>query len=525
MKRTSLALALGIATSLVAACADASAPAEEISVAVEPGKADNYLSPTSREYFLSGTGDETLDAATAPADDAGKEAAVRELLQFRFKAYAHFINAYVTNKGHDDANKDYGGFGGLVRGSTLDFGLTPTSEDKLAWRFTWQFEMGGPSDMLDDLSLETAANGEQFFNVQLPKLDATALRNETYPKDFDPATYVGTLETLRVTVRAEDRSIDSYPLYEALADDGKIQVLLVIGGDYNDARYDLKSAATHIAWLKSAGFAHTAKVYTDLKLDSLPFTKTIDMNGTKVVVEVTFLYGDIVPVDQLDQLRAAIIAGFGTADVVIYDGHAWLDPDYSGIVYHYNPRFAISATELSQLALPAKYQIYWFNGCKTYGAYPETVYKNAQKDFENLDVVSTVSFSWLSQQTFTTSGFLTELLSIGQKTHDPRTWSEILTRVNQKNNYNVYYGVHGIDDNPHVNPYADLATLCRPCTKKSQCPGAGNHCLTVGTDTAKFCAVECTDDGGCPEGYKCGDIATSGRISGRQCVPTDHTCP
>lgn len=497
---------------------------DEPAEAVLPGKADNYLSPTSQEFSLWGLGAERLDPADKALSRDAKEARVRELLALRFKAYAHFINQYVADKEHSDANAGYGGFAGLVRGSTLEFVTDPVDPDELEWAFIWELEMGGPADIMKRLPITTGPNGESTFIVQLPKLDADALRRESYPRTFDPSKYAAAdLEELEVHITPEARSKDSWPLYQALADDGVIDVLIVIGGDYNDARWDQKSAETHFKWLKDAGFKHAAKSVAELTLDSPPFTRALDMNGAKVEVRVQLLFPDIVPDAALDKLRAAVIAGYEAKDIVIYDGHAGLDPDYSGVVYHYNPRRAVSATELAKLDLPTKYQIFWFNGCKTYGAYPEAVYKAANKNYENLDVVSTVSFSWLSQQTFTTSGFLTELLSLDQKKHAPRTWTKILTRVNQRANHNVYYGVHGIDDNPHINPYADPASLCRACTSNNDCPGQGNLCVGLGGG-AKVCAAECTADDGCPSGYTCADIASGGRITGQQCLPIGYAC-
>ncbi|MCB9737394.1 MAG: hypothetical protein H6745_32855 [Deltaproteobacteria bacterium] len=515
-------LALG-----AAACDDAAGTTsdDEAAEAVLPGKADNYLSPTSQEYSLWGLGAESLDAADEALTHDEKEAKVRELLALRFKAYAHFINQYVADKDSHDSNRGYGGFAGLVRGSTLEFVVDPVDDAELEWAFIWELEMGGPADIMKRLPITTGADGDSTFLVQLPKLDAAALRSESYPESFDPTKYdAADLDELEVHITPEERSNDGWPLYAELAKDGVVDVLIEIGGDYNDARYDQQSAEKHFKWLVDAGFSHTAKAVSELTLESAPFTKTIDMNGAKVEVRVQLLFPDIVPDAELDRLRAAVIAGYETKDVVIYDGHAGLDPDYSGVVYHYNPRRAISATDLAKLDLPEKYQIFWFNGCKTYGAYPEAVYKAANKDYANLDVVSTVNFSWLSQQTFTTSGFLTELLALDQKKHDPRTWTEILTRVNQRANYNVYYGVHGIDDNPHLNPYADPASLCRTCSSNNDCPGSGNLCVSLGK-SGKRCAAECTADDGCPGGYTCADIAVGGRITGHQCLPVGYSCP
>lgn len=516
-----LALTLG-----ATACEDAAPSTEtvsdELAEAVLPGKQDNYVSPTSREYGMWGLGELMLEEEWKDKTFEEREARVQDLLGARFKAYAHFINIYLTDKSSHDSNASYGGFSGWVRKSSLDWIREPMDDAGMSWAFIWELEVGAPRDLLDKLPIEVRPNGETYFLVKMPKLSESALMAGSYGKDFDPATFQGEVEEIEVVVEPAKESYDGWPDYRALFGDGKLEVLVVVGGDYNEARYDQKSAEQIFEWLEGAGYASDVKAVTDLKLDSPPFTKKLRAAGADVTVEVTLLYPDIVEDANLSQLRARIVQGLQTADVLIYDGHAGDDPSYSGIVYHYNPRFAISANELGSMELPDKYQIYLFNGCKTYSAYPEAVYKNPRKTTKNLDIISTVSFSWLTMQTFTTSGFLSELLAKRGSTHDPRTYVEILATINKGSNSNVYYGVHGVDDNDHVNPYADPATLCATCSKDSDCPGEGNLCVRYAWGAA--CAAECTADDGCPSGYACTEIAKGGAITGRQCLPKSLTC-
>lgn len=528
MTRSPLILAALLATFLFCACSEAGDPTplegdEEQAVAVLPGKADDYLSPTSQEYRLWAISELSLDEEWADKDDEAKTAHAESLLAYKFKAYAHFINVYVTDKGHHDENKDYGGFAGLVRKTTLDYIIDPVDDERMTWVFLWELEMGGPRSLIDDLPIKVADDGALTFEVTLPVLSESQLTSGAYPQNFDPATYTGDMETIEVVVEAIDKSFDAYPEYTELFEDDKLDVLILVGGDYNDKRYDLRAAEEIFDWLKSAGYAHEAEEWTELTLESPPFTDTIDVEGREVAVEITLWHPAIVEVAKLDDLRAKIITAYETMDVVLYDGHAGQDPDYSGVVYHYKPRHAISANDLATLDLPEKYQMYVFNGCKTYSAYPEAVYKHEGKDTANLDIISTVNFSWLSQQTYTTSGFLDELLALKNGQHDPRSYLEILSDINKRANHNVYYGVHGLDDNPHANPYGDPSTLCDSCDVNSECPGNGNRCVAL-DGGLKACAMECTADDGCPEGYACLDIAVGAQISGRQCLPVSLSC-
>ena len=131
-------------------------------------------------------------------------------------------------------------------------------------------------------------------------------------------------------------------------------------------------------------------------------------------MEITLLHPEIVPDAQLDDLGDAIMEAYRSMDVVLYSGHAGLDPTESGVAYHYYPRHAITAMELAELNLPAKYQLYIFHGCKTYSAYPDAVYTNYTKTPANLDVISAVNFGLMRMSTVTNTRFLEELLATAE---------------------------------------------------------------------------------------------------------------
>ncbi|MBW2528941.1 MAG: hypothetical protein JRI23_32495 [Deltaproteobacteria bacterium] len=527
MLRRTLPVAAFVLTAVSAAACSSADPSSDPAVGdvaevVMPGKADDYASPTSREYRLWGEG--TIELAAEWADESANDRQERaeEMLGYYLKAYSHFINVYVMNKSHDDANADYCGFSSVVRQMTHDGALTPVGDDGLTWTFHWEIEIGGPNNLLSQLDVERRDDGVRTFAVKMPVLSESQLEGGYYSKTFDPDSYEGDLQDLVVAIAAEESSIDAYPQYQEMFADGKLEIGIIVGGDYNEARWDLTTAEELFDWLKGEGYQHPANAYTELTLDSPPFTGTFDADGETIALEITLLYPDIVPDAELSDLEDKIVEAYQTMDVLLYSGHAGLDANYSGVVYHYNPRHAISAFELAKRDLPDKYQLYLFSGCKTYSAYPDAVYTSETKTTANLDIISTVSFGWSSMRTETNRWLIEKLIATRSGTHDPLTYLEILKRVNAGGNRNVYYGVHGLDDNPHLNPYADLDTLCQACTTSSECPGEGNRCVSLGA--ARACAAECTDDDGCPEGYKCNQVADSGWISGKQCVPTSYQC-
>ncbi|MCK5796411.1 MAG: hypothetical protein KAI47_04475 [Deltaproteobacteria bacterium] len=513
---------LMLSTFVGGACVSSPGVSEDIAGVIPSGKADDYLSSTSREYFLSGEMNLTLDAIWAEKEVDAKRDRAKTLAEYKAKAYGYYLNDYLVAKENEDANGTYDGFGALIKQTTLDTLIEQTDKDGMRWSVLWEIEMGAPHDLISKLPIETDAHGATSFKLKVPVLTAWQLEHSSYPRHFDPSTYKQDMEEIVVTIRPEKASSDAYPEYEELFKDGKLDVLILVGGDYNDSRYDLASTEKIFDWLRIAGYQHEARKYTDLTLDSPPFLRTINVAGKKVNIEITLYWGDIVPVDELDKLRTKIIDAYKTMDVVIYDGHAGQDPGYSGVVYHYNPRHAIPANDFAALSLPSKYQIYLFNGCKTYNTYPDAMYRNPVKTTKNLDIISTINFSWLSMQATTTSAFLVELLARKGGTHDPQTYMQILSRINKDANDNVYYGVHGLDDNPHGNPYADVASLCQPCTASAACPGGDNLC--VGLSGGTVCAMECTANDGCPEGYTCAPVTQGGKVTGHQCLPKGYVC-
>ncbi|MBW2528332.1 MAG: hypothetical protein JRI23_29420 [Deltaproteobacteria bacterium] len=524
--RTVPAIALSLAAAAAAACSGAD-PAVDADLAdvvevVTPGKADDYASPTAQEYRLRGTGRIDLDGSWWNRSAAARRQRAEELLGYKLAAYSHFINLYLTDKPYGASNADYGGFSCVVRRLTKDAALRSADGAGMSWTFDWEIELGGPSDLLSSLPTERKPSGERFFVVQLPVLSEWELEAGAFSISFEPASYGGALAELEVSITPEASSIDAYPNYPALFADGKLEIAIIVGGDYYEARYDLQGAEELFDWLKGQGYQHPASHYTQLTLGSPPFRGSLVADGRPIDVEITLLHPEIVPDAHLDELGAAIIEAYQSMDVLLYSGHAGVDPTESGVAYHYNPRHAITAMELAELDLPTRYQLYIFHGCKTYSAYPDAVYTNDTKTPANLDVISAVSFGLMRMSTVTNTRFLEELLATQGGTHDPRTYLELLTTVNEGRNQGVYYGVHGIDDNAHLNPYAELASLCDSCGASSDCPGQGNSCVRL--SGGKACAAECTDDDACPAGYACTPVGVRGEITSRQCLPSGLEC-
>lgn len=495
---------------------------------VPPGKADDYRSTQGSEYALIALDSVTLPSADLALTGPERQARAEELVQLRFKALSFFIYAYVGAKSRDDSNYEYGGFRTTIRQKTFQSqDISERAGEPGTYDFIFEAEVGGPKDLLSKLPLTG-----KTFPLTVPVLSTDEIESGSYSskyKHFDPSKYAPEqLSTIDVDIEEKPSEPDAYPEYSAMLEDGLLDVAIHIGGDYNAARYDLTTARAVFDRLQSdLKLKAPVASFDELKSDSGPFTGTIDSNGRSVDFHVYLIHPDMNKEEGVGYpgLIDAYKASAATRDIVIYDGHAGYDTSYSGVVVHYNPRHAISADDFDTLDLPNKYQLFFFNGCKTYTSYADAMYDHPAKNSKNLDVITTVNFSWLSEMTRVTTDFLKTTVDTATGTHAPRSYDQILGKLNSGGSWDVIYGVHGLSDNPRLSPYADPASLCAPCDTNSQCPGADNLCLKLSPSSA-FCAAACTDDSGCPEGFACQSAAATGSnvISQRQCVPKAQSC-
>jgi hypothetical protein len=155
-----------------------------------------------------------------------------------------------------------------------------------------------------------------------------------------------------------------------------------------------------------------------------------------------------------------------------------------------------------------------------------TLMKNPAKQGKDIDIITTTSFSVSYSPV---SDFMARLIEIDSSSrHRPRTMSQTIADLDL---YSVdepsptMYGIHGIDDNPKLHPYANPENLCEACSSNAACGGVGNACVSVGDD-GRRCVAACTDDTACPDGYACKEVASASTstIYGAYCVPKTRSC-
>jgi len=173
-----------------------------------------------------------------------------------------------------------------------------------------------------------------------------------------------------------------------------------------------------------------------------------------------------------------------------------------------------------------KYQIVVAEGCDTY-MIGEAFKENPHKQGKNIDIVTTTSFSNAATPA-TVEDFVTRLIELDSAgRHRPRTMSALLSDLDSNSYwFHTMYGIHGIDDNPRLHPYARTDLMCQRCSQNADCGGVGNGCVKLSATAGKVCAPACTDDSGCPTDYKCKKIASasSSTIYASMCVPRLNRC-
>jgi hypothetical protein len=316
----------------------------------------------------------------------------------------------------------------------------------------------------------------------------------------------GTSTELHVVLSPVERSLNAYPHYMELFEDG-LDISVHVGGDHNTPPQDVAHARSIYDDMIASGFKSPVARFEDLKVDSAPLATKIQVKGAMVDVRVRIVHADMTPPDARQPLVDAYKQAMKTADVVIYDGHAGRRLDYSGVVLAYNPaRVSITANEFKSIEASNKQQIYLFNGCETYTGYADKLYENPNKKPENTDVITTANFSAIQPKASQVIAFIHGLID-GRAVRGawiPRSWDSVLTSMNNvgERSWVHVYGVSGIDDDPKTSPLADTTRLGAECTTDADCGAIDSRCVRTSA-TKSVCGIACADSSGCPTGTKC----------------------
>jgi len=508
----------------------------EDSIFVDDSKADDFFSMSAQEYVLEGKTTVVLDAAFATRSAEARLAEAKRLVGLKQIAIAWFVTQYLVDKEHDDPNASFGGFGGMAKAGAYEDLQIRERTDKVTFDFTFKQLAAGGKNLMSNLPLRTAS-GKQVFDLEIgrPSNDELAqleTNHEWYrnaPWDgWNPAMVAADKkETITFSIAKERASTDGFFDLQRLTADGKLDMDVYFGWDYH-SEYHLKHSRQFFTWLKDQGFRAPVASWDQLTHTSAPFTRTVKADGKSIQVEIRMYFGK--PGTAVDPdtdaggkvLEDLAFGSLASRDVIIYSGHS--GPFYGFAIANWKKTEEgdLDDADMRTAQMPSdRYQLVLAEGCDTYQI--GTAFKeNPNKNGKNIDVITTTSFSDASSPAAVEQFVQALLARDSLQRLRPQPVSGLLTRLDGNSwSFKSLYGMHGIDDNPKLVPFAKRESFGKSCRANADCGGPGNLCVTVARNT-KQCTAACagTGESGCGTGYTCKAVASSSSstIYGRACA-------
>jgi hypothetical protein len=543
MRKTSLLLTLALAT---ASCSEPTPDTLDEMVVVPDGKEDDFLSLSGAEFVIEGRYTVTLEEDLADADEAARLARAEELIAYQQVAIAWFLTQYFVHKENDVANHDFGGWGGMAKANTAET-LDIRHEEGLTYSFAVAQLIAGPTNLLelmaDDLTPVPGGLYQFVLTIGTPSNEDLArleTNNEWYRSapwsDWNPATVpAGQRTDLTLTIRPEVASTDAWFDYPALFADGLLTIDVHFGWDYH-GNYHVTHARSLFDWLRTQGFAAPVETFEQLDRRSGPFTRMLTADGRNIGVEVRVFYGHPGPDSDTDpdtaeggrNLEADMRESLRTRDVIVYSGHSGPFYGFALANWRRTDEGDLDDSEMSSVEMPAdRYQVVFAEGCDTYHIGEAFRRNPAKPDGAFIDIITTTAPSDAGTPR-AVQDMIAQLTRADRTgSHDPATIKTLLRDLDT-NSYWAHsmYGVHGIDDDPQLHPWADRDMMCEECASDADCGGAGNRCARLQPRAARRCVPLCTSDAACGEGAACRPLAQSSTstIVEMGCTPADMTC-
>lgn len=520
LARTSLAASLLLASSAACSTASPEGTAGDGLDLVDEGKADNYYSNVATEFEVSG-----VLPVGMTEEEFADEARRGDIITRRLTAVGLYLTTYVTDKfrGIDEngdgeiseseiffRNEGYGGFHAMVRNYSIET-LEVSGDAASGYSVRFEMDLAGPADLLSRIPRADGTSGSGLtFDLRMPR-NASANPSSVPRREirnFNPDTYTGELETVRLTAEKLPTPGNAYPHFAEMVADGVLDVTLFYGHDYNTSRSDLEEAREAFDTLRDLGFTPPVQSFDALRPDSGPFTRDARAHGRELRVEVRIFHSDMFTTDRRGQHDLAVSELTGR-DVFFYPGHAG---PYYGFYLDANDAATVSYRELATAPFTDRQQLVVAQGCQTYSQYADMLYASEAKSEANLDVITTVNYSYGRG----TMALLRNLLRFdAQGNHVPVDYYRMVSDLNSdwlNRSELVFYGIMGIDGSPVLHPYASTDTIGQACAAAADCGDpAGNVCVR-GTCGAVSLAAS-----GCPEGTRYSRVSSGRTITGGAC--------
>ncbi len=538
MRRTALfaATALTLSTGL-AACtgSDLESGDPEDGVFVDDSKADDFLSASAQEYILIASTSVTIDAALASATPEQRLAEAKKLIGLKHIAVAWFLTQYLVDKEEDSPNHAFGGLGGMAKGGAYEELEIRERADKITFDYKVRQIAAGGRSLMQKLPIRVV-DGKQVFDLEIGRptnaeMAQLEMNNEWYRRApwnaWNPANVAAeNKETLTFQISRERPSEDGFFDIQRLAADGKIDIDVHFGWDYH-AAFHLAHSKEVFTWLKQQGFAAPVTTWEGLTHTTGPFRRNVIANGRTIKVEVRLLFGKPgTPTDPDTDAGGVILENAAreslrTRDVIMYSGHSGNFYGFALANWKKTSEGDLDDDEIRTAEMPRdRYQVVLAEGCDTY-AMAAAFKDNPAKMGRHVDVVTTTSFSDAGSAA-AVKDFISAILARDASGRlRPQPVSSLLTKLDSNSwSFETLYGMHGIDDNPKLVPFANVAAFGRTCNVNNDCGGPGNLCIAAAASQPKKCTAACTAAAGCGAGFTCKSVASSsaGTIYGRACA-------
>jgi len=526
MRAVNEIVALGlVAVATIAGCAATPVSDGDSEWFTPTGKSDGFISNRLAEYRITLTG--VVEAPTL------EEA--QDLAPLKAKAMAAYLTVFLRQKDDRyDGNLDYGGFLGLVANESVQQMNVHRLSDRTyafdvemvaAAAIDLEVALGAHEYTVSTEPLSTRIPMRRMKSLELEALGIRPLRVDDFHPDREPAA---DLEWFEATFVPEPAGIDAYPEYWGLweggpaapgyEETGTLDVAVFFGFD-EDGK-DTSLAREMFDWMVwDRSMVAPVRNFDDLAVDAAPIEGEFYVDGGRIPMRLRVsLVHSRAPGATDEVLRERFVRAMAEADVVVYNGHAWL---YHGFYLGEGSRGAIESDEISDLEMPAdRQQLLVVNGCATYANYAGQLYAIEGKGPHNLDVLTTMNISAVDM-----ADNFTEAVVDSLSFHAPHTYLEIIDELNNPALYPrpehvTIFGAHGIADAPRGHPFADVDQLCNPCERRQDCGRTtGTSCIELDQGDS-YCATICLHDQGCPDGFECRGAPGSDRNALRRyCLP------
>ena len=543
---------------------------------------EDYIAAGAREFWVSGSDTVTLEPEYAAKTEEQRLSRASFLANARRMAVAWILNAYLADKEAEDSNLHWGKFNAQVRFGSEGQKTDVVKQNGLIYSFNFKFNVAGYSDLIERIMADQGASpASRQFSLPMPNLNNALmsqlkLHNEWFRDDpwefWDPSrTPANEQRILGLTIEPQKVNSDAFFPFDQLVASGRLPISVHFGwdGENPGKRNDIVLAEVMFKKLVAMGFKAPASdfsTYQPYKSGTLPFRKSIVVNDREVSVEVSVYFGgqfadgvrvagpDITTDAGGKEVAATMKRSLAANRVVIYIGHSGVRRGFNLADWNKTDEGNVPPTELATLPMMDSYQLVVAEGCQTYYLADSFWQNPAKRNRKNFALISSLGFTSSDSITtatrlikafttqkmnggkpaMTTPRVSTVLAALNKDYKDPFAYNKpaastsprlALTTIDGDDPLFPVYGLHGIEEMPHYDPLANLASICRPCSAGVSCGGDGNICLAGRGD---YCTVACTDDAGCsfptltkfsclkPVGAKAGDAG--------ECMPVRGSC-